>query len=86
MEISLKYIHRSQDLFPFCSPSLLCPRTNLIITPTNMNRTRAIRTQVMIEHKVLALTFQCRIAAAHDRIFQVVDAVIVVTAQIFIDR
>jgi hypothetical protein len=51
-----------------------------------MHCTRAIRTDVMFRQHWLALAFQCRIAAAHDRIAQIVDAVIGVPAWTFIDR
>jgi hypothetical protein len=51
-----------------------------------MHRTRTIRTRNIFEHLRLTLTFQRRIATAHDRITQIIDAVVVVANLTFIER
>jgi hypothetical protein len=57
-----------------------------MIIPTNMHRTRTIRTRNIFEHLRLTLTFQRRIATAHNRIAQIVDTVVVVANLTFIER
>jgi hypothetical protein len=51
-----------------------------------MHRTRSIRTRNVLEHLGLTLTFQRRITTTHDRIAQIVDAVVVVPNLTLIKR
>jgi hypothetical protein len=64
---------------------LVSVRANFIIIPTIVHCACTVCARDILKHLRLALAFKCCITAAHDRIAQVIEAMVVVTDRVFVE-